>query len=100
MYIPLVFSEIQLDTSSRGVSVSSSRMESKSGVVGKFRSHYNTIEQVTRRIKLYVFMKRNLQLSYQKLVKQLFAFFLTFQSPFRKDRVNKITWPLMTVSKE
>ena len=36
--------EVQLDTSSRG---SSARMESKSGVVGKFRSHYNTIEQVT-----------------------------------------------------
>ena len=62
MYIPLVFSEIQLDTSSRGVSVSSSRMESKSGVVGKFRSHYNTIEQVG--IKLDMFMKHNLQLSY------------------------------------
>ena len=54
-------------------------MESKSGVVGKFRSHYNTIEQVTN-IKLDMFMKLDLQLSYQKLIKHLLL-----SSPFNPN---------------
>jgi Ca2+-binding EF-hand superfamily protein len=39
--------KIQLESNSRGASLPlAARMDSKSGVVGKFRSHYSTIEQV------------------------------------------------------
>ena len=41
--VSVVFAEIE---TSRASSLSASKMDSKSGVVGKFRSFYSTIEQV------------------------------------------------------
>ena len=65
--VSFVFAEIE---SSRASSLSASKMDSKSGVVGKFRSFYSTIEQV-RHSPYYILLI--LRLYYiQKLVFKVF----------------------------